>query len=284
MLHRFLPPLIHTVLFAAAAGRARAETVAELRALPFAEASAGRAVTLHGTVTYLRDIPSDFNFSVQDATGGIMVYPETKSPLEPGQRVTMQGVTAISVHGLRITRATVLKTEPGSLPEPIPATMAAVREGRHEGQLVTVEGLVRAVRLESPEVQPQRLALDFGPRSRRLTVWISSYPRGMEQFSPGSRVRCRGVVVRWKNPRGQPQSVNVLANNETDVTALSDALEPPLTRIAGAQAWNETDEQATPLRVRGCHPRGAGSGLAGAPGGAARRESANRKLKPHSSS
>ncbi len=247
----FLLPLIHTLLVLAPVARALAETAAELRALPFAEATAGKAVTISGTVTYLRDIPSDFNFSVQDATGGIMVYPETRTPLEPGQQVTVTGFTAISVHGLRLTRATVLKSVPGTLPEPIPATMAAVRDGQHEGQFVTVEGLVRSVRLESPEVQPQRLALDFGPRSHRLTVWISSYPHGIQQFSPGSRMRCRGVVVRWKNPRGQPQSVNVLANHESDITTLSSAPLPPVTSIADAQAWNETDELATPLRVRG---------------------------------
>lgn len=243
--------LLHTVLSMAAVGTTHAETAAALRALPFLEASAGKPVTLSGTVTYLRDIPSDFNFSVQDPTGGIMVYPETRTPLTQGQRVTVQGVTAISVHGLRITRATVLENEPGTLPEPIPATMSAIREGQHEGQFVTVEGLLRAVRLESPEVQPQRLALDFGPRSQRLTVWISTYPHGIQQFAPGSKLRCRGVVVRWKNPRGQPQSVNILANHETDITTLSAATQPPLTRIADAQSWNQANDMATPTKIRG---------------------------------
>jgi signal transduction histidine kinase len=228
-----------------------AETARELRELPFAEMSAGRQVELRGTVVYLRDIPSDFNFSLHDATGGVMIYAKARTPLRPGQLVTVRGKTAMSVHGLRVDATAVEVVAEDSLPVPVETTMAEVREGRHEGQFAEMQGVIHAVRLESPEVRPQRLALDFGSRLRRLTVWISHYPGGAEQFRPGSLVRVQGVVVRWWNPRGQPQSINVLANAETDLRVLAAPVKPPLADIAVVQEWSGTDEETKLIRVRG---------------------------------
>lgn len=50
-------------------------TVESLRAMPPPALAAGIAVQVSGVVTYLRDTPEDFNFILDDGTGGVMVYP-----------------------------------------------------------------------------------------------------------------------------------------------------------------------------------------------------------------
>ena len=247
----FVGGLILSIGLAAVCSAEPLRTVAEARALSVAEVEAGREVILSGTATYVRSIPSDFNFSLHDATGGVMVYPDERSEVRPGQTVTVRGFTSLSVHGLRIERATVELGDPGELPEPIRTTMAEVREGRYEGEFAEMEGVLRAVRLETPEVRPQRLALDFGPRSRRLTLWLLEYPGGPEQFQPGSTLRVRGVVMRWRNPRGQTQNINVLTNSEADVRVLSASPEPVGQSIAEAQLWNGPDEPAKSILLGG---------------------------------
>jgi signal transduction histidine kinase len=227
------------------------ETVADARSLPVAPASEGRAVRLSGVVTYLRDIPQDFNFNIHDATGGVMVYPVERMALRPGQRVIVTGIVAFSVHGLRIASARVEAGGMATLPKPVNATMGEVLDGRHEGMFAEVEGVIRVVRLESPEIQPQRLALDFGARGRRLSVWVSDYADAKTRFLPGAKVRARGVVVRWKNPRGQTNSVNILVNTAADITDIAPPVAPPLQTIADVQSWSSPDEPAMRVTASG---------------------------------
>ncbi len=261
-----MPVLRHPVslcvaLFAGAAPLAAAdvlETVAAARNLPFSSAAAGQEAKLSGVVTYLRDIPQDFNFYLHDATGGVMVYPVDRTPLQPGRRVTVTGVTAMSVHGLRVTGASVDPGETGTLPEPLKTTMSDVLAGKHEGLFAEMEGVIRVVRLESPEIQPQRLALDFGSRNRRLTVWITRYAGAESRFSPGAKVRARGVVVRWKNPRGQTQSTSVLVNSVDDIVDVAPPGVPLQQSLSDLQLWSGPDEPAGRVAMSGvvtyCRP------------------------------
>ncbi len=227
------------------------ESVATARSLPYAATAEGHPVSLTGVVTYVRDIPQDFNFSLHDATGGVMVYPMDRKPLKPGQRVTVTGMTAVSVHGLRIAKASIGPGEMATLPEPVGTTMAEVLDGLHEGMFAEMEGVIRGARLESPEIQPRRLALDFGNRGRRLSVWVSQYAGSESRFVPGAKVRVRGVVVRWKNPRGQTHGINVLVNSVADITDLAPPVAPPVQSIADVQFWSAADEPATRLTTRG---------------------------------
>lgn len=227
------------------------ESVADTRALPFSAQSEGRPVRLSGVVTYLRDIPQDFNFNLHDSTGGVMVYPVARKPLKPGQRVNVTGSVSFSVHGLLITNAVVEPGEMARLPEPVKTTMAEILDGQHEGRFAEVEGVVRVVRLESPEIQPQRLALDFGSRGRRLSVWVSHYDGAQSRFVPGARIRARGVVVRWKNPRGQTNSVNILVNSADDIDDVAPPVEPPPQKLSDVQLWSGPEEPAARVVTSG---------------------------------
>lgn len=50
--------------------------------------------------------------------------------------------------------------------------------------------------MESPQLKPQRLALDLGARSQRLTAWISRWEGSEARFTSGARARLRGMAIR----------------------------------------------------------------------------------------
>ena len=248
MLRHAKPPALFAVLFALLASVAalRAEepltSVEALRALPPAAVAAGREVQLSGAVTYLRVTPNDFNFILDDGTGGVMIYPPQRLPLQFGQRATVRGTAQLDWPFLRIHATTVTVGQPGALPAPLAATPAELLAGRLEGRFVQMEAMVRVVRLEGPQLTPRRLALDFGARGSRLTAWISRYEGAESRFVPGARVRVAGVCVRWRNDRAQPVSTSLLINSPADVADISPATTQPLEALADLLLWTGLDE------------------------------------------
>jgi signal transduction histidine kinase len=238
-------------LVGVAAGEEPLETVQEARALPPAVASEGRPVRLHGVISYLRRTEKDYNFSLHDATGGVMVYPAGRPELQPGQEVTVTGQTTVALHGLQISKATVVPGAVRGLPEPRPATVSEVLEGKYEEDFVQVEAVVRGVRLEDPSVYPQRLAVDLGSRRQRLTLWIIRYDPANIGFAAGDTVKVRGVVVRWTNTRGQPQSTSLLTNSVDDVQTLKRATEPATVPVRELLLWTGSATFAERTRTDG---------------------------------
>jgi signal transduction histidine kinase len=215
------------------------ETVQMARELSFSEASSGRDVDLEGVVTYLRDASKEqFNFNLNDASGGVMVYPRERVELRPGQRVRVKGKTLISIHGLRILAGTV---EPGQIqglpiPEVIPVESLRLRE--NVGRYVQVEATVRSARLESPLIQPRRLALDLGSGAERVTAWILHYQTEKDRFVSGQTIRLTGVPLHWTNTRGQTQSVSLMVNSTEDIQIVAPPSEPTPQKLSEVLLWN----------------------------------------------
>lgn len=128
------------------------------------------------------------------------------------------------------------------MPSPLRATLADIRTGAFEGRYVQLEEIVRVVRLESAELKPRRLALDFGPRASRLTAWISHYDGAENRFSPGARVRVAGVCVRWRNDRAQPVGASLLINSPADVIDLPAGTPQPLESLRDLLLWTGADD------------------------------------------
>lgn len=231
-------------------------TVEHLRSLPrtaIAKTEAAKAfpVQLDGVVTYLRDTEKDFNFSIEDGTGGIMVYPLERVALQPGQRVRVTGVANVGKQGFNVQKATVQPGAMVGLPEPLTASMMDLLGGRFEGRFVEVEASVRRVRLESLQVLPQRLALDLGSQSRPLSAWITHYSGAMDRFGTGMLVRLRGICLRWVNARGQSISTVLLVNSADDITDLLPASEPPRLPLSEVQEWIGSEETSPRLACSG---------------------------------
>jgi len=233
-------------------------TVAQARQLPLAEALEGRPVKLTGVISYLRHTDKDLNFNLHDPTGGVMIYPAGRADLHPGQEVTVTGVTTVSMHGLRINDAQVIPGAMKGLPPAQPVPLAEIREDDHDGEYVITEGTIRVSRLESAEISPQRLAIDFGPQRQRLTAWITRFDEYTDLLPPGTVIRLRGVVVRWTNPLGQVQSTSLLVNGMDEVEVIRSAPPPAMRAILDIQIEN-TGVSPRRLRTSGvitCHRPG----------------------------
>ncbi|MEI6714243.1 MAG: ATP-binding protein, partial [Verrucomicrobiota bacterium] len=229
-------------------------TVAQLRALPKpafskSDSANGYPVELDGVVTYLRTTERDFNFNLEDGTGGVMVYSSGRAALTPGQRVRVKGSATIGRTGLNVLNASLTLGEVVGFPQPLPASIMDLLSGRFEGRFVEVEASVRRVRLEG--LQPQRLALDLGPQAHPLSAWITHYQGAEGRFSSGMIVRLRGVCVRWVNLRGQPISTSLFVNSVEDVSDLLPPSDPPVSSLMEVQEWVGSDETAPRMACLG---------------------------------
>lgn len=226
------------------------ESVAAVRALTPLELAAGRPVRLSGVVTYLREAVDGVNFTLDDGTGGVMVFPTSKPMLRPGQRVLVEGTTQKSRLLFSILPTRIVAGEMEQLPKPLTATLEEVLSGKFDGRFVEMEEIIRVVRVEGPMLKPQRLAFDLGGRTRRVNAWVSRWEGFEEPYIPGARVRLRGVVIRWHNDSSQPVSTGVLVNAPADAEVL------PQPRVQASQSladviWSKASEQETPLVTSG---------------------------------
>lgn len=224
------------------------ESVAAVRALKPAQVATRLPVRLSGVVTYLRDTAEGVNFILDDGTGGVMVYPKQRpANLQPGQRVTVEGVTQSARLLLSILPTNVVVGAMEKLPSATPATLVDIFSGKCDGRFIELEETVRVVRVESPQLKPQRLSLDLGPRSQRLNVWISHWEGTENRFASGARVRLRGVAVRWHNDRSQPLSTSLLINSPTDTEVLPSAPAPSRQSLADVLLGADGAEDSKPV-------------------------------------
>ncbi len=222
------------------------------RSLSFAEASSGREVCLEGVATYVRDAsPQQFNFNLNDPTGGVMVYPSEWVSLSPGQKVRVEGRTEVSIHGLRVA-ATKIELGPiGMLPVAHPVVVEELHLRENVGRYVQVDATLRSSRLELPVIKPQRLALDLGPVRDRVTAWIIHFDASSRAWIPGVRLRLKGVPLHWTNARGQTQSVSLMMNSTTDLEVISPPVTPEPMPLGEVLLWNRAARDAERMATSG---------------------------------
>jgi signal transduction histidine kinase len=240
---RFLRSLhLFLMICASVSGAAQVtplKSVQKARELSFSEAKAGTDVDLEGVVTYLRDATKEqFNFNLNDDSGGVMIYPSELIKLLPGQRVRVKGKTTISIHGLRIQAVSVEPGEIQQLPIPEIIPVEALRLRENVGRYVQVEATLRSARLESPLIQPRRLALDLGSGTERVTAWILHYQIETDRFIPGQTIRLTGVPLHWTNARGQMQFVSLMVNSSEDIQSVAPPNEPTRQKLSEVLLWN----------------------------------------------
>ncbi len=227
-------------------------SVQEVRALAVSDARAGRSVELEGVVTYLRDASAEqFNFNLNDATGGVMVYPSKLVPLQPGQQVRVAGRTMVAADGLRIQASRLETGSMKGLPEPEPTTVDTLRDPAIRGRYVTLDATLRCARMESPVIQPQRLALDLGPGRERVTAWILHFDPAIGWLVPGARLKLRGVPLHWTNARDQMQSTSLMMNSIGEVELIERPEPAPLLPVAEVLLWVASKEPATRVATTG---------------------------------
>ncbi len=226
--------------------------VLEVRGLSRAAISQGHSVDLEGVVTYLRNASKEqFNFNLNDQTGGVMVYPKDLIPLRQGQRVRVRGTTDLSREGLRVNASSVEAGPVGEMPPPVRLGFEDLYLPENQGLFVEVEATVRCCRLELPLIQPRRLAIDIGRGKAPLTAWILRFDLEKDVLLPGTKVRLRGAALHWLNPRGQIQSVSLMMNSIEDVDVVQLPAPPFSQSIDEVLHWNKSAKSEEQISTSG---------------------------------
>jgi diguanylate cyclase (GGDEF)-like protein len=140
-------------------------TVAQVRALSDREAAKGLAVELHATLTYYE--PAEGQTFVQDATGGIYVFPPPRRPkLASGGAVVVRGTTAPS-YETNIRASEMLSEGESRFPKPVPVNWRKILEKVNDCRYVSMTGTVRSATLQLPNAEN---ALDSARRREGMAT------------------------------------------------------------------------------------------------------------------
>lgn len=205
-------------------------TAEQVRRLTLKESASGKSVKLTGVVTYVRGQGS--GLVVQDGTGGVMLeWPRIKETEFPdpsfrvGMKVEVMGRTITSPPTPRIHVEGFKVLGTATLPSPVGMDLSVMRASDLDGSFVECEDVIRVARIEE-EVTPSRLVLELGPASGRLMVWISRWDEESRlRLVPGTTVRVRGVLMRWKTVNWLPLVPFVVVNQPDWVTVVDPAPE-----------------------------------------------------------
>lgn len=211
----------------------------------------GRRVDMEGVVTY--SDPSWGLLFVQDETGGLSLNAETAESMPSvGQRVRLEGVVgspSVSIDSLRIE-----SLGPDSLPTPASHPPDQLTLGKHGGNWVAVEGIVRTVELEA-----ERLLLTLDNGATDLPVQVLNHSDVGYESLVGARVRVRGAVgAHWSAAEQEVSGVQLQVPSLQQVDVTQAARERPQHSIG---AVREAPLSEPGVRVRGAVTEKTGGSL-----------------------
>jgi signal transduction histidine kinase len=175
----------------------------------------GDRVKLAGVVTAL--VPGT-GFYMTDDTGSIFVATRQNLALRPGDRVETLGFVGLFESHVRLEDAITQKTGSGAPIQPARITAEQAMKGRHDFDLVTIEGTVSG----RSTLEHQR-ALMISQHQIILPVTYAVQP-GPGQLPPeGSLVRVTGICIDQIDAFGQMAGVQLLARDARDIVILRNA-------------------------------------------------------------
>jgi signal transduction histidine kinase len=172
----------------------------------------GMRVTIRGLVTRFRPGRSVY---VQDRTGSIFAYTDGTDPLAPGDIVEVTGAVDVEQEMPIINGATYTKVGTGPAPIPILVAVSDLAQGRHDAELVSVDGILTRVDLT-------RFEDGFVIRAGEVEfpAWVlNDLVGGARAIGPGSRVRVTGLAS-IKSEGGRPKGFELLMRSGADVALL----------------------------------------------------------------
>jgi signal transduction histidine kinase len=236
-------------------------TAAAVRQLTPEQAAQKRPVRIRGVVTYLSGVPQ--LLFVQDATGGVCVAgPRERDvrPIRPGTSVEIEGVTtpgrlvpAVVGRLKEPVKITVL-AEGTALPTPKPVTLGQLAHPDYHGDLIEVEGVVRAVRNEStgaPAAEALVITLASG-RERIEAAFLlwhggANYPANLV----GATVKIRGVFNSASPEKQQAAAMRLLFTGIKDLRTQQPASRPfELPVLAISTLKSAAPDESLPTRAR----------------------------------
>ena len=186
------------------------------RVREMARAEPGARVTVRGVVTRYR---AGRSLTIQDRSGSIFVYTEDTAILVPGDLVDVTGAADVDeTRAPSIARATYQKVGTADPPQPIAVAASELAQGRHEADLVAVEGTV--VRIE---IGRYEYGIVVREGQIQFTSWVLRDLAGnVPSLLPGSRVRITGAAALTA-PTDGPQHFELLMRTGSDAVVLQPA-------------------------------------------------------------
>jgi signal transduction histidine kinase len=245
---RLAPALCLGLLLAAVApAQDRVLTKAiEVRSLTPAEAQTGIPVRLRGVVVFV-DSPSAIFLQDETSTTFFLLEENapdrTRAPVPAmGDEIEVTGRTRMGLYMPGLAVSSYRRIGQRELPPGIPVTYDDLHFGRYHYQRVTIEGVVRSVRMRDKTAWRVGIALG----SRVTDVWIEEPPPANLTLI-GDRVRVTGLAAGLINtPRRQMVQPYVRIFQWSDIEVLTPA--PPANQLPEVSADQLLTYQLTGLR------------------------------------
>jgi signal transduction histidine kinase len=185
---------LFAIVFVTLAGLAASpsQPAAGVQSVSRARAAARKApktpLVVRGVVTRYRPGRS---LAIRDQSGSIFAYTEGTSPVAPGDVVEVTGIADVDSAGApSIDKATYRKIGTDEPPRAIPVSAAELSRGRHDSELVSLDGT-----LERVEAARYEYGLVMRAGGVGFTAWVLREEGARAIMSrPGSRLRLTGAV------------------------------------------------------------------------------------------
>lgn len=186
-------------------------------------------VRVQGVVTLQRPGKTLY---IRDGTGGLHIDTWQRTAVQPGQRVDVIGFPGVIEYSPVLQDANFRAVE-GDGPAPVPVAITAEQglEGRHDAELVQIEGRLRDRSLTQSE---EILLLQDGKLSFSAQLEASSSQGAPTELPVGSRLRLIGVCAVQNSPSGRPLSFRVLLRSAADISILQSPSGWTLSRLLTA--------------------------------------------------
>ncbi|HYD82520.1 MAG TPA: hypothetical protein VEA63_00680, partial [Opitutus sp.] len=233
------PPLA----FAATAPASTLSTAAAVLSLTAQQAGTQLPVTVTGVVT-AAEPDWQGQFFVQDETGGVFVENFSSPTPQPGDVVTVAGVSHPGAFAPIISKPHWTRISQATLPNPKIVAIEDLESGVEDGQRVEIAGIVRTARPSSG-----RLDLELAVGGYRLQIRAPALPDRTPDSLVGAHVRVRGTAATHYNAALRHlTAVAVYVPQPEDLTVLE------------SEAVNPFNQPALPLNTVAQYRRGSGSG------------------------
>jgi signal transduction histidine kinase len=198
----------------------------DLRSLTPDEADEGRAYRFRGTFIF-----HDKNNAVflQDETAGALFWHKGKTDFRPGDIVEVTGNTRSGLYVPGLEKVAFKVVGHGPMPQPIDATYDDLISGRYHYQWVTVEGIVRSIRIDDPNRPTIRLAMG----SRIVEIHLDDYD-GSDLID--HEIRVTGLAAGGINDRHQLIQPYVWPRSAEDLQVVTEP--PPVEELPAVSAGN----------------------------------------------
>ncbi|HEY5810825.1 MAG TPA: response regulator [Povalibacter sp.] len=225
-------------------------SIAQVRALDISEARRALRVQVEGVVTMIA--PQSYYF-IEHEHAGIFVDATGQSMqrLSPGQRVTIEGVTAPGGFAPIIAHPRVRLLQKVALPTPQTVDPELAPMGAQDSQWVEIEGNARHAGLENGE---PGFRVTTAAGTVQVTLLEDTTPESLKKYE-NARVRVRGVLATLFTESGQLAGLRVFVQSREYLQILrtgpADLFALPLQNVSDLLRFSRDAKQTTLTHVRG---------------------------------